>query len=381
MKRVQAVASRNTPASQLVRRLTRAGRTGVRTITDGPAKGMKLDVADSRPSYVLGTAEPLMQDFIVHHLARSDVFYDLGANVGYFSLVASAVIGPGGSIRAYEPLPANVVALRRTVELNKMVNVTVIDAAVSSEEGTAFFVEGGTGQDGRLGEGGLRVRTVTVDAEIQGGAPPPSMIKLDIEGAEHDALLGMQETLRKFRPIIICEMHVGPWDLETNPVPALPDRSRLRRQLARGRRCRCQRFVLGAAPHRSPALKYSCPLAVTVSAPQAHRSRNGTRPAEHGEQPRTAPFEATYGSRRLPDGGAADRSTPSLQSGSYRSQIAHVSRRAPNRRPNRSRRTRSPPSKRAKRPTQLRIPEMSGNGPGRPARALDHRPVPDPRAD
>jgi FkbM family methyltransferase len=221
LERAQAIAARRSPASILLRRLTSGARSGVREIASGPARGLRIDLADSRPSYVLGTAELGLQQFMVDHVRPGGVFYDLGANVGYFTLIAARLVGAEGHVRAYEPLPTNAAALRRSVALNGLSNVTVIEAAVASAVGTASFQPGPTGQDGRLGAGDLEVQTRAVDADVQDGAPPPSVVKIDVEGAEHDALLGMRATLTEHRPVIVCEMHDDPWDLDQNPVPVL----------------------------------------------------------------------------------------------------------------------------------------------------------------
>src|SRR4051812_34436716 len=221
LERAEELARRNSATSRLMKRLSSAVVSGPQPIAGGPAKGLLIDVADSRPSYILGIAEEDVQGFLVEHLRAGASFYDLGANVGYFSLVAARLVGGSGHVRAYEPLPYNAEVLRSNVARNALANVTVVEAAVSASSGEALFEEGPTGQDGHLGQGTLRVRTVTLDDEVADGAPPPTLVKLDIEGAEHDALRGARETLTRHRPVILCEMHADPWELDRNPVPVL----------------------------------------------------------------------------------------------------------------------------------------------------------------
>jgi FkbM family methyltransferase len=169
-----------------------------------------IDVAGSRPSYILGTAEPDVQAFLAEHLRPGDTFFDLGANIGYFSLVGAALVGPTGRVVSFEPSPVNAMALRRNLELNGLVNVEVVEAAVSDTEGVASFDPTDDDQSGRLAEGPASVRTVTIDAEVARTGWSPSLLKVDIEGAEEAALRGMHETLLTHHPVILCEVHALP---------------------------------------------------------------------------------------------------------------------------------------------------------------------------
>jgi hypothetical protein len=72
----------------------------------------------------------------------SIVVFDIGANVGFYSLLASVLTGPTGHLFAFEPLPRNLRFLRRHLQLNDLDNVTVIDAAVSRENGEVRFENG-----------------------------------------------------------------------------------------------------------------------------------------------------------------------------------------------------------------------------------------------
>lgn len=204
-----------------VHRLTTRMRSGSHTITAGPAAGMKIDVAGSRPGYVLGTAEPDVQSFMLEWIQDGDVVFDLGANVGYFTLCAAALVGARGAVVAYEPSPSNVQALRHNVLLNNLdERVTVVEAAVSAYAGTASFDPSENDQSGRLAEAGaVTVSTVRLDEEIDRLGLKPSFVKIDVEGAELDALRGMRATLENARPMVLCEIHAFP-NLE-DPVPRL----------------------------------------------------------------------------------------------------------------------------------------------------------------
>lgn len=135
---------------------------------------------------------------------------DVGANVGYYTLLASVLVGDAGKVHAFEPEPKNAEFLRRHVRINARRNVTVEQAAVSDRAGTARF-ESGTGSGtGHLGDRGtLEVRTLRLDDYCARHALAPSAIKIDVEGAEMSVLHGARETLARHRPILFLSTH-GP---------------------------------------------------------------------------------------------------------------------------------------------------------------------------
>jgi FkbM family methyltransferase len=146
-------------------------------------------------------------------IKRGDVVYDLGANVGFYSLLASVLVGPDGRVFSFEPAPRNLGFLRRHLELNRVRNCSVFEVAVSGSNGTARFDFGPHFHMGHLAgdsENSISVRTVTLDNLIASGQiKPPNLIKCDIEGAEFDALTGAADTLSKYAPAIFLATH-GP---------------------------------------------------------------------------------------------------------------------------------------------------------------------------
>src|SRR4051812_19476111 len=96
-------------------RITAGAMSGERVIAKGPARGLKIDPTGAHPGYALGTSEPVLQQALVNPLRSGGVFYDLGANVGFFTLLASRLVGPGGSVVAFEPDAQNAAALRENV--------------------------------------------------------------------------------------------------------------------------------------------------------------------------------------------------------------------------------------------------------------------------
>jgi FkbM family methyltransferase len=225
-ERLQSYIARNRRAGRVARRLTDSMRDGVHRIARGPAEGLLMDVAGSRPSYVLGTAEPEVTSFLATNIRPNDVVFDLGANVGYFTLVAAQLVRPSGRVVAVEPLPSNVAALRRNVELNKLENVTVVEAAVSNSEGTASLALGDSDQSSSLilqrGATSIEVPTVTIDGLVRSLDVEPSLIKMDVEGAELGVIEGGANTLSTARPTVLCELHTDRPSFSL-PVPSALD--------------------------------------------------------------------------------------------------------------------------------------------------------------
>lgn len=204
------------PASRAV--ITRASgglRTAELTIAHGAAAGLRINAGGAHPGYALGTSEPLVQDALERHVHSGDVVYDIGANIGFFTIITARLVGPAGHVYAYEPLRENVVALERNIALNDFRNVTVRPCAVSRHDGSALLEvapEPNWAQLESVGtrpdvQGRVRVDTVALDSELARGARPPSIVKIDVEGAELEVLDGMLETLRRHRPVVLAEMH------------------------------------------------------------------------------------------------------------------------------------------------------------------------------
>ena len=182
-------------------------------ILSGPLRGRWWIAGSSLNSCWLGTFERDKLALFAAALGRSDIVYDIGAHVGTYSLLAASRVGPDGHVFAFEPLPRNLGYLERHLALNGVENCTVMDVAVSSEAGRAAFDESIHPAMGHLGRAAghvITVQTVVLDDLVASGAiRAPSVIKLDIEGAEYDALRGAARVLSRHRPIVFVATH-GP---------------------------------------------------------------------------------------------------------------------------------------------------------------------------
>lgn len=148
-------------------------------------------------------------------LGPGDSFIDGGAHVGLFTLVAASRVGTAGRVLCFEPTTATRERLVRNVKLNAFQNVEIVPAALSSAKGTAEFrvfddVSSGLNHLNLGDEQGGRLETVAVTtldlALADRSYDRVGLIKLDLEGSEHAALLGAQRTLANHRPDLLLEI-------------------------------------------------------------------------------------------------------------------------------------------------------------------------------
>ena len=201
----------------LIRWAVRSVRTGESTIQHGIAKGLRFDPAGGNPGYALGTTDPLEQRVLAESLKRDHVFYDIGANVGFYAVAGANLVGTGGYVYAFEPFAASAAATRRNAERNGFQNVQVIECAVSNVCGAGTFLLRGGSVEFKLidplastsaDEKTIRVPVISVDEFLASGAGrSPNVVMIDVEGAEINVIEGMRKTIAKHRPIILCEVH------------------------------------------------------------------------------------------------------------------------------------------------------------------------------
>lgn len=183
-------------------------RDAVLRILRGPLRGKRWIVGSAIHRCWLGFYEYEKQKLISREVRPGSVFWDVGANVGFYSLLASKLVG-WGKVFAFEPVPRNLAYLREHLALNRVANVQVLGIAVSDKNGCANFETEESGFMGHLsGEGGIAVPTATLDSLVDDSAVlPPDYVKMDIEGAELMALRGANQTFHRFRPVLFLATH------------------------------------------------------------------------------------------------------------------------------------------------------------------------------
>jgi FkbM family methyltransferase len=180
-------------------------------VLQGRLRGSKWIAGASQHGCWLGTYERNLRRAFERRVAPGSVVFDLGAQAGFYTLLAARLVGPQGRVFAFEPLPDNLAYLRRHLELNRVTNVTIMESAVSDRSGRSAFGPGANRSMGRLDpQGRLQVATVALDDLVATGVTPlPSVVKIDIEGAEVLALKGARRTLERSRATLFLSTH-GP---------------------------------------------------------------------------------------------------------------------------------------------------------------------------
>jgi FkbM family methyltransferase len=185
----------------------------VRTVTMRDGFRMRVRVGDhlGRHVYVRGEYEEATGQVIKTLLKPGDTFVDIGANVGYFTLLASDAVGPTGRVFAFEPVPTTREALLTNVQLNDAENVTCRSEAAADRDGEATFFVGPTNHRGISSLRPLEQRSEVLQvklARLDDLLPPGrvGMVKVDVEGAEELALRGMEGRLRNDRPDLVVEV-------------------------------------------------------------------------------------------------------------------------------------------------------------------------------
>jgi FkbM family methyltransferase len=180
-------------------------------ILRGPLRGKKWIAGAGPNACWFGTYEVDRLRAFKNAVSQGAVVYDVGANVGIYSILASLRVGPSGRVYAFEPLDRNLQHLRRHITLNNLLNCFILDEAVCNREGTLpFSAAAWNSSMGRLSpDGEILVRSTTLDSCIYGekGFAPPDIVKIDVEGAEFEVLEGASRALTEFHPTIFLEIH------------------------------------------------------------------------------------------------------------------------------------------------------------------------------
>jgi FkbM family methyltransferase len=179
--------------------------------------GFRLQIDGSsqtgRILYATGEYESETSRLVQRLLSPGQTMIDVGANIGYFTVVGARAVGPKGHVVAFEPVAAVREQLLRNVRLNHLANVTVREEALSARSGaTVFFTpEHDTGM--------ATLRPLPTSAQVNvvqarlddlwDSAQPIALIKIDVEGAEMAALEGMSECLYRHSPDLIVEVTDG----------------------------------------------------------------------------------------------------------------------------------------------------------------------------
>lgn len=185
LRRIPLVAQLIRP---LVNRLLPDEPTAV-TVRSGVGVGLRLVIDPQTEKFLwAGDHEPAVQQELAATLRPGMVFWDVGAHAGFFTIIAGRLVGNGGRVHAFEPMPATRTRLRASVAHSGLTNVTVHDCALSSQAGPVTIYEHQqsvvASLVGGVGAGiGRDVRCSTLD-DIATEVGQPDVVKIDVEGVE-----------------------------------------------------------------------------------------------------------------------------------------------------------------------------------------------------
>ncbi len=211
------------PLSRIIRAsLNRSAPLGLVEVpvAAGALAGLKLLLdLQTEKDYWLGTYEMDLQEAVASRIQPGWIVYDVGANIGYVSLVFAQAVGATGKVFAFEAFPENVRRLQCNLELNlAQAHVEVVAAAVVDAARPVTFLVGPSNGMGKVeGSAGRQDVTYTQQLAVPGisldefafaqGHPLPQAVKIDIEGGEVLALPGMSRLLKDARPLLFLELH------------------------------------------------------------------------------------------------------------------------------------------------------------------------------
>ena len=164
---------------------------------------MFLDSKDSLGVSIRGIYNPLTTNLFRKEINKGEVVLDIGAHIGYFTLIAANLVGEEGKVFAFEPAPDNFALLKKNVEFNGYENVVPIEKAVSNKCGRTklFLDERSTGNNtiyepANAGKS-VEVDVITLDEFFKDYNGNINFIKMDVEGAEPAVIEGMSRLLSK----------------------------------------------------------------------------------------------------------------------------------------------------------------------------------------
>ena len=179
-------------------------------------------------SFVYGTWEPEVISAVTAAVKPGMTVIDIGAHIGYYTMLFAKYAGPSGRIFSFEPLPGNFALLQRNIHLNHLQNVHPLNLAVYSRtEGITITVpddQPNPGSGSMYQGKGVRdyhVDATSLDDFCEKYSLSPDILKIDVEGAEYDVLIGAIRTIKSCQPKLLIELHHFDGNLAAHPVPDL----------------------------------------------------------------------------------------------------------------------------------------------------------------
>jgi len=180
---------------------------------------MFLGEKDALGLSIFGVYEPLETEIVKKEVKKGDVALDIGANIGYYTLILARLVGDDGKVFAYEPDPSNFALLKKNVEANGYKNVVLVQKAVSNKTGPArLYLSPETPADHRIFDSGdgrqsVAIETVRLDDYFKNYNGKIDFIKMDAQGSEGGIIQGMPNLFKKNHNVKIA-MEFSPGALQ-----------------------------------------------------------------------------------------------------------------------------------------------------------------------
>jgi FkbM family methyltransferase len=195
----------------------------------GVLDGYRMCIDWSRfRSFVYGTWEPEVSRIVTSIVKQGMTVIDVGAHIGFHTLLFAKCVGPSGRVFSFEPHPENFALLRKNVELNNLAQVRPLNQAVFSRAGEITISvpddQPNSGNGSVYLNGGVRqfrATTVSLDAFCEEFLVQPHILKMDVEGAEYEVLMGAERVIAQFRPKLLIELHHFDGNVAAHPVPGI----------------------------------------------------------------------------------------------------------------------------------------------------------------
>lgn len=173
---------------------------------------MEIDFRRSEERIFLGGRyEKGLVSFFRRRIGEGAIVFDVGAYIGYYTLLFSYLIGPKGKVIAFEPFSAHCERLLRNLKLNNITNVTVEQCALADKIGCEIlYIPNASIKASLVRQDGIKqeiIRTLTLDEYTTVNKLVPDMVKIDVEGAEERLIHGAQELLKNHNPLLVIEFN------------------------------------------------------------------------------------------------------------------------------------------------------------------------------
>lgn len=188
------------------------------TVNGYKMKVIPEDIGISKELMVFKIHEPLATEFVKRNIKNGMVCFDIGCNIGYYALLESYLVGNEGKVVAFEPSPTNFEYSKENLSINKISNVKIYNYAIGDANTQAHFLARSYSNLSRIVNESdsdfkgdvINVPLVTLDTFVaENSLQSIDFIRMDIEGYEYNAYKGMNNTIKRFKPDLMMEVHVS----------------------------------------------------------------------------------------------------------------------------------------------------------------------------